>query len=80
MIKTEKHPCPSCVNGAGPMGLYSARPPRCEDCYGTGYVLRCSRCGEVVGVEGCEYCAQNQALQRSTNDKRRNKAAPFEVV
>jgi DnaJ-class molecular chaperone len=29
--------CPSCNGtGAGPMGAYSPRPPKCLDCGGTG--------------------------------------------
>jgi hypothetical protein len=29
--------CPSCRGtGYGPMGVYSTRPPRCEDCAGEG--------------------------------------------
>ena len=57
----EEHPCPSCRDGAGPMGQYSPRPPVCEDCQGTGTVLRCSQCWRKVEGDSCEWCEGDAA-------------------
>ena len=71
-MSTITEPCPSCTDGAGPMGIYSPRPPRCEDCQGTGTVLRCSQCGRKVEGDRCEDCegdAANARLDRQKEER-----------
>lgn len=80
MITIEEHPCPSCTDGAGPMGQYSPRPPVCEDCQGTGTVLLCSQCWRKVEGDRCEDCEGDGAEYKLTAEEMQEAEAVMEEM